>query len=83
MTLTNAAYNATYTWTGTNVRTLEQQALVPMLNEHPIELGLKNHEREIVSRLQSDPACLSRFRAAPPLVGSQLFPAGQAAQPGG
>jgi cytochrome c peroxidase len=66
MTLTNAAYNATYTWTGTSVRTLEQQALVPMLNEHPIELGVKNHEREIVSRLQSDPACVSRFRAAFP-----------------
>ncbi|HEX7418542.1 MAG TPA: cytochrome c peroxidase [Thermoanaerobaculia bacterium] len=66
MTLTNAAYNATYTWTGTSVRTLEQQALVPMLNEHPIELGVRNHQREIVSRLESDPACVSRFRAAFP-----------------
>lgn len=66
MTLTNVAYNATYTWTGTSVRSLEQQALVPMLNEHPIELGVKNHERQIVSRLRSDPAFVSRFRAAFP-----------------
>ena len=63
MTLTNVAYNATYTWTGTSIRTLEQQALVPLRNEHPIELGAKNHEREIVSRFQGDEA---QFRAAFP-----------------
>ncbi len=62
MTLTNAAYNATYTWTDTRVRTLEQQALVPMLNEHPIELGAKHHEREIIARLRSDPQYDPMFR---------------------
>ena len=63
MTLTNAAYNATYTWTGTRIRTLEQQALVPLRNEHPIELGASHHEREIVARFRTDEA---QFRAAFP-----------------
>jgi cytochrome c peroxidase len=62
MTLTNAAYNTTYTWDNTRVTTLEQQALIPMLNEHPVELGVKNHEKEIVARLKSDPAYDKMFR---------------------
>ena len=66
MTLTNAAYNATYTWNDTRIRTLEQQALVPMLNEHPIELGVKHHEKEILTRLDRDSAYPRMFRAAFP-----------------
>lgn len=61
MTLTNAGYNASYTWDDTRVRSLEKQALVPMFNAHPIELGVLGHEREIVSRFRDD-----EFRAAFP-----------------
>jgi cytochrome c peroxidase len=64
MTLTNAAYNATYTWDSTRIRTLEQQALVPMLNEHPIELGVKNHERDILARLEREAMYVQMFRRA-------------------
>jgi len=56
MTLTNAGYNASYTWESTRVRSLEQQAVVPMFNTHPIELGVAGHEREIVSRFDADAA---------------------------
>jgi len=63
MTLTNAGYNASYTWDSTRVRSLEQQALVPMFNTHPIELGVAGHEQEIVARFRSDEAL---FRAAFP-----------------
>jgi cytochrome c peroxidase len=63
MTLTNAGYNASYTWDSTKVRSLAQQALVPMFNTHPIELGVAGHEQEIVSRFRSDDAL---FRAAFP-----------------
>lgn len=66
MTLTNAAYNATYTWSDAGVGTLEQQALVPMLNEHPIELGVKHHERDVVGRLAADREYETRFRDAFP-----------------
>ncbi|MGZ7040917.1 MAG: cytochrome c peroxidase, partial [Thermoanaerobaculia bacterium] len=64
MTLTNAAYNATYTWENTRIRTLEQQALIPMRNEHPIELGVRGHEKEIVSRLAADPVYTRMFASA-------------------
>jgi cytochrome c peroxidase len=63
MTLTNTGYNASYTWDSTNVRSLAQQALVPMFNTHPIELGVAGHEQEIVARFRSDDAL---FRAAFP-----------------
>ena len=63
MTLTNAAYNASYTWDSTRVRSLEQQALVPMFNTHPIELGVAGHEQEIVAQFRGDDAL---FRAAFP-----------------
>lgn len=56
MTLTNAGYNASYTWDDTRVRSLEKQALVPMFNTHPIELGVIGHEREIVARFRGDAA---------------------------
>jgi cytochrome c peroxidase len=56
MTLTNAGYNASYTWDSTNVRSLEQQAVVPMFNTHPIELGVAGHEREILARFGDDAA---------------------------
>ena len=63
MTLTNAGYNASFTWDSTRVRSLEQQALVPMFNTHPIELGVAGHEQEIVARFRGDDAL---FRAAFP-----------------
>lgn len=63
MTLTNAAYNASYTWDNTRVRSLEQQAFVPMFNEHPVELGVGGREKEILARFANDEA---RFRKAFP-----------------
>jgi cytochrome c peroxidase len=65
-TLTNVAYNASFTWSGTNVRTLESQALVPMLSETPVELGIRGNEQEVVRRLSSDPRYERAFAAAFP-----------------
>ena len=50
MTLTNVAYNASFGWSDASLRTLEAQLAVPMFNEHPIELGLKGREAEVVGR---------------------------------
>jgi cytochrome c peroxidase len=66
MTLTNAGYNASYTWDSTRVRSLEQQALVPMFNTHPIELGVDGHQSEIVARFRDDTSTAAMFRAAFP-----------------
>ncbi len=40
MSLVNVAYAAALTWGNPTVVALEQQALVPMFGDHPVELGL-------------------------------------------
>jgi cytochrome c peroxidase len=65
MSLTNAAFNTSFGWADPTLRTLEQQMRVPLLNEHPIELGLAGHEAEVMARFQT-PADVSRFAAAFP-----------------
>ncbi|MEP6914751.1 MAG: MbnH family di-heme enzyme [Acidobacteriota bacterium] len=64
MSLANVAYNASYGWADAGTRTLEAQMTVPMLNEHPIEMGLKGHEAEVVARLAEDPDDARLFRDA-------------------
>jgi cytochrome c peroxidase len=66
MTLTNVAYNQTYGWADAGLRTLEAQMLVPMFNEHPIEMGIKGHEDRIVARLAADRATAASFARAFP-----------------
>jgi cytochrome c peroxidase len=66
MTLTNAGYNASYTWDSVRVRSLEQQTVVPMFNTHPIELGVDGHQAEIMARFRDDPPTAAMFRAAFP-----------------
>jgi len=41
MSLVNVAYAAALTWSNPKLTELEEQALVPMFGEHPIELGLR------------------------------------------
>lgn len=64
--LTNAAYNATLTWANPVLTELEQQILVPMFGEHPVELGITGHEAEVLERFRTDPAYVTRFEAAFP-----------------
>ncbi len=66
MSLTNVAYNASLGWADPTLRTLEAQMAVPMFNEHPIELGLKGHEVEVVARFAVQADDRERFRAAFP-----------------
>ena len=39
---------------------------VPMYNEHPVEMGLKGHEAEVLARFAADADYAERFRAAFP-----------------
>jgi cytochrome c peroxidase len=66
MSLTNVAFNASLGWADPTLRTLEQQMAVPMFNEHPIELGLKGRESQVVARFASQPDDVAVFRAAFP-----------------
>jgi len=54
MSLTNVAYNVRQTWANPLLVHLEQQALVPMFGESPVELGLAGKEGELVGRLRDD-----------------------------
>jgi cytochrome c peroxidase len=66
MNLTNAAYFSAYTWVSPVVRTLEQQAMLPLFNESPIELGMAGQEAELVARLLADQTYQALFPAAFP-----------------
>jgi cytochrome c peroxidase len=49
MSLVNVAYAPLLTWANSTLDSLEDQALIPMLGEEPIELGLKGHEQELLT----------------------------------
>jgi cytochrome c peroxidase len=66
MSLVNVAYAPRLTWADPALESLEEQALVPILGEHPIELGLKGHEREFLNGLRRDPIYQRLFPAAYP-----------------
>lgn len=55
MGLTNVAYQRHLGWAGPDTRTLEQQALIPMFGEIPVELGLKGRDEEVLDRLRAVP----------------------------
>lgn len=47
MSLVNIAYSAALTWANPTVKRLEDQALIPMFGEHPVELGMQKGDRFI------------------------------------
>ena len=65
MSLANVVYNASYGWSD-RTWSLESQMDVPMYNEHPIEMGLKGHEAEVLARFAADADYVERFRTAFP-----------------
>jgi cytochrome c peroxidase len=65
MSLANVVYNASFGWEDRRW-SLESQMEVPMYNEHPVEMGLKGNEAEVLARFAVDRAYGERFRAAFP-----------------
>ncbi len=65
MSLVNVAYSATLTWGNPQMQDLEQQALVPMFGEHPVELGLRENDG-FLPMLRSDPKYRGLFARAFP-----------------
>ena len=54
MSLTNVAYNATLGWDDPTLTRLEDQALVPLFNTQPLEMGAAGREKEILTRFKND-----------------------------
>ena len=72
MSLVNVAYRKTLTWSDSSVTSLEQQALVPMFGNHPVELGLDGHEARVYEQLADDPLYLRLFADAFPNEGRTI-----------
>ncbi|MEO8036982.1 MAG: cytochrome c peroxidase, partial [Acidobacteriota bacterium] len=72
MTLANVAYEPTLTWADPRVRNLEAQVLVPLTNEHPIEMGFAGHREELVARLRRDEQYERMFSDAFPDVAQPI-----------
>jgi cytochrome c peroxidase len=66
LALVNVAYNVSFGWSRREPRTLEAQMLEPMLNEHPVELGLRGREAALIAALAADPSSAGAFAAAFP-----------------
>ncbi|XXX73588.1 MbnH family di-heme enzyme [Sorangium sp. So ce134] len=66
MSLANVAYLTTLTWGNPLLESLEEQALLPMFGETPVELGLAGMEDELFQRLRDEPLYQDLFPAAFP-----------------
>ncbi|HTT00523.1 MAG TPA: cytochrome c peroxidase [Steroidobacteraceae bacterium] len=73
MALVNVAYNVSYGWSDPDVRSLEAQMLTPMLNQHPVELGLAGHEQALVDALSAEGSLRAAFAAAFPRAPAVSF----------
>ena len=54
LALVNVAYNDTLMWAHPGLTTIEQQVLIPMFGDNPVELGIVGHEREVLARFRED-----------------------------
>ncbi|MBA6304090.1 MbnH family di-heme enzyme [Colwellia sp. MB02u-14] len=51
--LVNIAYNKTLTWAHDGLTSIEQQILLPMFGESPVELGITGHEDQVLARFNT------------------------------
>jgi cytochrome c peroxidase len=72
MTLTNVAYNPAFTWASGTVVTLERQMEQPLFNEHPLEMGLKRDDRELIEWLKGEQGYSAAFRESFPQEGEPV-----------
>lgn len=66
MSLANVAYAPTLAWNNIRLERLEEQALIPMFGESPVELGLAGREQELLARLAAAPIYRRMFEEAYP-----------------
>ena len=72
MALVNVAYNVSFGWVKPSLRSLEAQMREPLLNTHPVELGLAGHEESTAARLAADPTYAKAFAEAFPADGTPV-----------
>ncbi len=72
MSLANAGYQPVLTWANPLMHSLEQQALVPLTGQEPVELGLAGMDDEVRERLQAERIYRRLFREAFPEVRGEI-----------
>lgn len=66
MSIVNVGFYSTLTWANPLVLDLEQQALLPLFGESPVELGMAGKEDLLLGRLRADSQYVDMFAAAYP-----------------
>lgn len=69
MSLVNVAYAGVLTWSDPGATRLEDQALTPLLGEHPVEMGLAGREAALLHDLRADALYRRMFPEAFPGAG--------------
>jgi len=64
MSLVNIAYASSFTWANNTLGSLEDQALVPLFGEDPVELGLTGQSDAMLAMLRDDSAYALMFEQA-------------------
>ncbi|MFM2313138.1 MAG: hypothetical protein RLZZ04_2414 [Cyanobacteriota bacterium] len=64
MGLANVAYSPVLTWANPLLTSLENQALIPIFGEHPIEMGMVGQEQQMIQWLKQDPRYQKMFAQA-------------------
>ena len=64
MSLANVAYSPVLTWANPLMKELENQALVPIFGEHPIEMGMVGKEQQMLNWMKQDREYRQMFQAA-------------------
>jgi len=63
--LVNVAFNSTLTWANPSLFTLEQQILVPLFGEFPVEQGItEDNKAEVLARISQKPEYQTLFTEA-------------------
>ncbi|CAA0090333.1 Cytochrome c551 peroxidase [Zhongshania aliphaticivorans] len=63
--LVNVAFNSTLTWANPSLLTLEQQILVPLFGEFPVEQGItEDNKTEVLARISQKPEYQTLFTEA-------------------
>jgi cytochrome c peroxidase len=71
--LMNVAYNATQTWANNSLISLEQQALIPLFSESPVEHGIDDSNKdEVLQRIRDQEIYQALFSEAYPELGDPI-----------
>lgn len=66
MSLANVGYVPVLTWANPLMHGLEQQALIPLTSQRPVEMGIAGMDDEVMERLKAEPLYRDLFRKSFP-----------------